>query len=60
MDRFKPDVEYIVSTYRQLRRREGTYVEGGNVGRLPPGWMSMDLIDDKVGIYKSHRELSEV
>ena len=50
MDRFKLDVEYIVSTDRLFRRGEGTYMEGGNGGSTSMGCMGIDLIDKKAGI----------
>ena len=60
VDRSKPDVEDIISTDSLLRRGEGKYMGGRNVSRTSLGWMGMDLIDKKAGIWKSHRYLSEV
>ena len=60
IDWFKPAVEDIVLSDRLLRRGKGTNVEGGNCVRLSPGWMGVDFIGKRVGIWKSLRDQSEV
>ena len=39
---------------------EGGKLEGGNGGRLSPGFMGMEILNKRAGIWKSHRYISEV
>ena len=57
---FTPSVEDIVSTDCILRRGKGTNMEDGKDSRPLPGWMGMDLVNERARIWKFHRYLSEV
>ena len=60
VDRFKTAGENIVLTDRLLRRGKGTNVEGINGSRTLPVCMGMYLVVNREGIWKPHRDLSEV
>ena len=58
VDWFKPSVEDIVPTNHLLRRGVGRNMEDGNGGRMSPGWMGVERVDDISGIWKSCRKQS--
>ena len=53
-------MEDIVSTDSILRSGKGKNVEGVNGGRPSMDLMGMYLVEERSGIWKSHRDLPEV
>ena len=58
VDRFKPVVEEILLTDHILMRGKGINLEGSNGRRPSAGNMGMELVDKRVRLYQSHRDLS--